>query len=68
MNYNKNSLKYRYIKLWVFFLVLFSCIMILLQIFKNNTNQNLSHNKFFDYKYITANTPLYPPPLFNFMN
>ena len=63
--------KSKYIKLWLFLIALFSCIVICIQIYFTQYDQYISKENIIDYKILSSLTsdllPDYPPkPLFNF--
>jgi hypothetical protein len=60
------TLRNKYIKLWICLVVIFSCAMILIQVYINSTHY-IPKNRIFDYDILRQMTPDYPPPLFNFM-
>lgn len=66
INNNEKSSKTKYIKLWLFLITLFSCIMICIQIYISQTNDYILKENIIDYKILSSLTPKYPKPLFNF--
>ncbi|QKF93944.1 hypothetical protein QKU48_gp0486 [Fadolivirus algeromassiliense] len=72
MNHNKEStLKHKYIKFWLFAVLLISCIFICIQIYINNNSHYIPKENIIDYKILSSLTPKYPnfpPPLYNFMD
>ena len=63
---NKDSTKTKYIKLWLFLIVIFSCIIICIQIYFSQNNNYIAKENIIDYKILSKLTPDYPKPLFNF--
>jgi len=57
----------KYIQIWLFLILMFTCLFILLFIGNYNINY-LTRDKLLDYRIISSLNPKYPPPLFNFMN
>jgi len=65
-----HKLKEKYAKKWIFGIIIFSIAFLLLQLVFNNDNSYVKSYRDHIYKnidQINKNTPLYPPPLSNFM-
>lgn len=63
--------KSKYIKLWLFLIVLFSCVVICTQIYFKQYDQYIPKENIIDYKILSSLTENYmpnymPKPLFNF--
>jgi len=63
---DKDSTKTKYIKLWLFLIVIFSCVVICIQIYLLQNNDYILKENIIDYKILSTLTPDYPKPLFNF--
>lgn len=60
-----------YMYKWLLAVIIFSTIMLLLQIILNNDinyRNDFEINKIIDVKELISNTPSYPPPLRNFVD
>lgn len=66
MSTNKDSIKTKYIKLWLFLVIIFSCIIICIQIYFSQYNDYILKENIIDYKMLSSLTQDYPKPLFNF--
>lgn len=64
----ENSIRTKYIKLWLFSILIFSCISICIQIYISQNNDYIPKDNIIDYKILSSLTPEYPKPLFNFMD
>lgn len=55
-----------YIKLWLFLILVTSCVFICVQIYMNGTRGYIPKENIIDYTFLKSMTPKYPPPLYNF--
>lgn len=70
-NKKEYSLKHKYIKFWLFSVLLVSCIFVCIQIYLNSTGEYIPKEDIIDYKILSSLTPRYPnfpPPLYNFQD
>lgn len=69
-NKEDHKLKEKYAKKWIFWIILFSIAILLFQIIMNNDGSHVKSYRDHIYKNIdkiNKSTPLYPPPLYNFL-
>ena len=69
----KGEIKYsaygsKYIMIWLFFILIFTCIFVFILILGNYNSPYLTRDNLLDYRILSSLAPKYPPPLFNFMN
>lgn len=65
-NDNNYSLKEKFLKLWILFVLIFTSIIILICIFYNKFKVSLYKRSISDYNIFTSIIPGCPPPLINF--